>query len=328
MNPWTHGAVDAEQAQAFLLSHFGDDIRDVAFIGRGEWSVAYGFRRGNGSFVVRFGALDEDFRKDRLAVRFAAPTLPIPTVIDVGEAFGGFFAVSERASGGFLDELGGGQMRAMLPALFAALDAARAADLSGTTGYGTWGADGNAPHATWRAALLDIGNDHPGDRIHGWRERLAASPTGAAPFDEAHAALRELSAHCPEERYLIHSDLLNRNVLVAGDRISAVIDWGCALYGDFLYDVAWFTFWQPWYPAWQGIDFPRAVQAHYAAIGLEVPQFAERLRACQLHIGLAGQAYQAFTRRWADLEATARRTLEVAGVAGAGLRVMGDRVIG
>lgn len=305
------GSVTLQQATNFLLSRFGDEVRDGSFIGRGEWSVAYAFRRGDASYVVRFGALDEDFRKDSLAARFADPALPIPNIIDIGEAFGRHFAISERAAGGFLDELDLEQMRAMLPALFAALDAARAADLAGTTGFGIWGADGNAPHATWRDALLDIGNDRPGDRTHGWRERLAASPTGAGPFEEAYATLRDLSAHCPEERYLIHSDLLNRNVLVAEGRVSAVIDWGCSLYGDFLYDIAWFTFWQPWYPVWHPIDFPRAAKAHYMAIGLDVPRFAERLRVCQLHIGLAGQAYQAFTRRWADLEATARRTLEV-----------------
>ena len=50
-----------------------------------------------------------------------------------------------------------------------------------------------------------------------------------------------------QERHLIHSDLLNYNVLVADGRISAVIDWGCAMYGDFLYDLAWFEFWAPWY---------------------------------------------------------------------------------
>ncbi len=35
---------------------------------------------------------------------------------------------------------------------------------------------------------------------------------------------------------------------------SASSRWGTALagmYGDFLYDPAWFCFWQPWYPAWE-----------------------------------------------------------------------------
>ena len=65
-------------------------------------------------------------------------------------------------------------------------------------------------------------------------------------------------------------------------------------------------------PAWRGIDFRREAARHYASIGLAVPRFEERLTACQIHIGLAAQAYNAFKERWDALEETARRTLEVA----------------
>jgi hygromycin-B 4-O-kinase len=87
------------------------------------------------------------------------------------------------------------------------------------------------------------------------------------------------------------------------------------MYGDFLYDIAWFAFWSPWYRAWRGIDFAREAERHYQDIGLEAPYFAERMRCCQIHIGLAAQAYNAYKERWAALEETARRTLAVAGPA-------------
>jgi hygromycin-B 4-O-kinase len=205
-------------------------------------------------------------------------------------------------------------MRGTLPALFAALDAARQVDLPMSSGYGSWGADGNAPHASWRAALLAIAEDRPGERTHGWHERLKASPTGSEPFDEAFRLLDALIPDGAVERHLIHSDLLNFNVLVEEGRISAVIDWGCAMYGDFLYDLAWFEFWSPWNPAWRGIDFRDEAARRYASIGLIVPRFEERLTCCQIHIGLAAQAYNAFKERWDALEETARRTLEVARV--------------
>jgi hygromycin-B 4-O-kinase len=304
--------VSDPQAEAFLVERFGGGIGDVSSIGEGEWSRAYAFRRAGRDYIVRFSALEEDFAKDRLAARYGSRDLPIPRIVEMGAAFDGFYAISERAPGGYLDVLDRVQMRAVLPALSAALDAARLVDLSATVGYGIWGADGTAPHPTWRAALLDVVNDRPTDRTHGWRERLAASPTGSGPFDEAFGHLRSLVGACPEDRHLIHSDLLHYNVLVAGDRITAVIDWGCSMYGDFLYDVAWFAFWAPWYPAWQGIDFAREAARHYESIGLDVPHFEERLRCCQIHIGLMGQAYSAFKGRWADVDATARRTLEVA----------------
>jgi hygromycin-B 4-O-kinase len=304
--------LNAADAEAFLVARFGRGVSEVSPVGEGAWSRAYAFRSDGAEYIVRFSALDEDFHKDRIAADYSSRDLPIPAVVEIGEARGGFFAISERASGGFLDDLDKDQMRAMLPAIFAALDAARRVDLSETTGYGGWGADGNAPHHSWRAALLTIGKYEPGERTQGWQERLVASPTGSRPFDEALARLDALIPDVAEERHLIHSDLLNYNVLVADARISAVIDWGCAMYGDFLYDLAWFEFWSPWYPAWRGIDFRSEAIRHYSSIGLSVPRFEERLTCCLIHIGLAAQAYNAFKERWDALEETARRTLEVA----------------
>jgi hygromycin-B 4-O-kinase len=306
--------LSAAAAERFLRKRYGQDVSDLTPIGHGEWSRAYAFRSGADELIVRFSALDEDFHKDRIAARFASSSLPIPEIVAMGALDGGYYAIARRARGGYLDDLDGAGMRATLPALLAALDAMREVDCVATTGYGTWGADGEAPPASWRAALLAIADDQPGDRTHGWRERLADSPTGNGPFAAGLERLRALVEVCPEARHLIHGDLLNYNVLVADGRISAVIDWGCAMYGDFLYDLAWLVFWAPWYPAWDGIDFEAEAAAHYAAIGLEVPNFAKRLRCYQIHIGLDSQAYNAFRERWDRLADAAARTREVAGI--------------
>ena len=306
------GGVRDAQAAAFLVARFGAEAGVVVRVGRGEWSTAYAFRWTGKDYIVRFSALVEDFAKDHRVATYRSRALPIPRVIEVGEAFGGFYAISERAHGAYLDTLGSAQLRAVLPALFTALDAVRRIDLSAAVGYGLWGADGAGSYPTWRAALLDVGTDPPTSRTHGWRDRLAASPMGPGAFEEALGSLPSLVAVCPEERQLIHSDLLNYNVLVTGERISAVLDWGCAMYGDFLYDLAWFCFWAPWYPAWADIDFQQEAVRHYEATGVEVSHFAERLRCYQVHIGLAAQAYNAFRSRWTELDATGRRTLAIA----------------
>jgi hygromycin-B 4-O-kinase len=49
-----------------------------------------------------------------------------------------------------------------------------------------------------------------------------------------------------------------RASLAAVGRITAVLDWLDAQYGDFLYDVAWLDFWS------SGFAFPERCVAHYA----------------------------------------------------------------
>lgn len=305
--------METAEAHAFLNQRYGSSIVSVTALAEGEWSSAFVFRLADAEYVARFSDSREDFDKDRRAAGHRAPELPVPQVIEIGESYEGFYAISERLAGEYLDNLTHERMLALLPSLLSTLDAARGVDLADTSGYGRWDASGNAPHHTWRDALLDVvSGPAPINRTHEWRERLDRSPTGASPFDEAFAVLGELTAHVPNERHLIHSDLLHYNVLVSDDRISAVLDWGNSMYGDFLYDVAWLCFWSPWYPEWQSIDFRQQAVAHFAAIDLDVPRFEERLRCCQIHIGLDGQAYCAFGERWHDLDAIATRTLAIA----------------
>jgi hygromycin-B 4-O-kinase len=202
-------------------------------------------------------------------------------------------------------------MRAVLPSLFAALDAMRAVDLSRVSGYGGWRADGRTQAPTWRARLLGVGTD-PGTRgAKSTREMLAGIPIGLSSFEAGYARMRDLVGFCPEERHLIHDDLINYNVLVVGDRISAVLDWGSSTYGDFLYDLAKLVFYQPWYPAWLAIDFAAEARAHYERIGVAVPHFDERVLCYALRIGIGDMGYNAYRKRPQRIADNAARVVQL-----------------
>lgn len=304
--------INLKQANEFLISHFGEEIIGVEPVGRGLWSQAFFFRRANNDYVLRFGNEGESYEKDRIVSRYSSEKLLIPVVVEIGNVLGHYFAISKRSYGTMIDELKQGEMEKIIPAIIDMLDALRRADVSGTIGYGHWGKNEAGQYTSWKDFLLAVGTDDPKNKIYGWRASLQASPQGIESFDEIAYKLKVLAEKSYEGRHLVHTDLLYYNVLSAGGKISAVIDWGNAIYGDFLYDLANFTFWAPLQPAIQKIDWAAKVKQYFTEKGIEILNFENRLHACELHIGLAGMAWNAHTKNWKELEATTKRAKSLA----------------
>jgi hygromycin-B 4-O-kinase len=298
-------------AQSFIRGHYGDRASPLKPLGGGAWSKAYALLLDGKEVVARFGAHGDDYSKEQVMSVYSSAQLPIPNVLEVGEAPGGFFAVSERAHGEFLDELSEANMRAVLPSLLSALDAVQEVDVSGTTGYGHWTPAGKAPHSTWPEALLDIAVDRNGGRIQGWRRALESSPTGAKPFDNAFDVLRELTSDLPAERHVIYADWMYHNVLVDHGHINAVVDWGSSKYGDHLYDAAWLLFCWSWSPQLSAIDIRHELDRHWVAQGFVPDDLDHRLLAYQIHIGLGAQAHNALLGRSDAVAFSAEQTMKL-----------------
>ena len=304
--------IQIEQAIEFLTAHFGKDVVDVEIVGKGLWSQSFFFRRANADYVLRFGNEGESYEKDRIASKYSSNNLPIPTITETGTALGLYFAISERASGTMIDELEQNEMDKMISTILEMLNAIREANISATTGYGHWDKNEAGQYSSWQKFLLAVGTDDPKSKIHGWRASLESSPQGNKLFDQITHKLKILAEKCYAGRHLIHTDLLHFNVLAENNKISAVIDWGNAMYGDFLYDLANFTFWAPLHPAIQKIDWKAKAREYFIEKGIEIQDFEKRLHLCELHIGLAGMAWNAHNTNWKELEATSKRIMDLA----------------
>lgn len=301
-----------DHVSEFKTQYSTEPISDVVALSGGEWSQAFAFRQDGQDYVVRFSQSENDFLIDKFANRFSSNNLPIPKIIELGTAFDGYYAISERAYGTMIDDLDKASMERIIPSLFATLDAIRTADISGTTGYGMLDVHGNGARKSWKEFLLGVAADEPNRKVHGWREGLQTSPLGDGPFDEAYAVLVDLVQDLPEVRHLIHNDLMHFNVLTNNGKITAVFDWSNAAYGDFLYDLAQLVFWGPLYEPIKGIDWETLAKAHYQEIGLEIPDFERRLQCCLINMGLDAQTYYGFKRNWEWLKLVVDRTLEIA----------------
>jgi hygromycin-B 4-O-kinase len=303
--------VSAHDTLSFLQEKLGTDISDLTLLSGGDWSQAYSFVHRQKKYVLRWCYSSETFEKDTLASAYRRETMPIPIITDSGIHDEIYFAISEFVQGQFIETLTPDELEKTLPALLNLFDALRATDLTGTSGYGGWDKNGVGSHKSWKDYLLDVKSDDEEDFAYGWYRDLANSSIGTHIFDQLYSQFDALVAFCPEGRELIHSDLLNSNLLVADAKISGVIDWQCSLYGDSLYDVAWLMFCTLWFPQFTAVQLNQKLMAHFESTTTNVSHLNERLLCYQLHIGLGSIRYNAFKKDWKLVQDVADYTLKI-----------------
>lgn len=292
-----------EVVQQFVLQKFPDAV-DIQSLAKGGHAHAYSYCLNGKNFVIRFSPHNEDFVKDKFLNKFNSHKLPMPKVHDAGEAFGGYYAVSDRATGIMLDDLSTDQIRLTIPSLLEILDALRTLDISTTVGYGSIDAQGNGVNSSWQEHLLWSLTDNENRRSYGWTNKIENSEYDLSIFNRGLAIFKELIKKLPSDRSLIHYDLLNQNVFCNENEITAIFDWGCATYGDPVFELASFTFWAPLLNGYRDFDWKDIFKSHFAEIGVDVPNFDERLLAYELFIGLDHIIYNAHIEDWENFEQT------------------------
>jgi hygromycin-B 4-O-kinase len=307
-------SISPAEVEQFLQEKYGSGIADITQIDAGEWSLAFAFVHEGARNVIRWSDVADNFARDAVAARFTSEALPVPPITEFGRGLHKFFAISPFAAGNYLEAVSPAELENTLPSLLKMFRALRALDLSGTTGFGFWHKDGKGSHDSWKAFLLDDKNAAEGSLIKGWKAHLDASSMGVDAYRELWRTFVPLVERCPEERSLVHSDLLNRNVLTSSGNITAVLDWGSSFYGDALYDIAWFTFYEPWYPPFHDVQVSRRLLEDFKADPLtNTADIDARLMCYQLDIGIGSIAYNAFKKDWKNAQEAASYTLKLLG---------------
>ncbi|MEZ5380860.1 MAG: phosphotransferase [Microthrixaceae bacterium] len=298
--------------ERFLAEHHGAPIAELEPLTGGFWSNAFGYRVGDRRLVLRIGADSAGFEMDRAARSFDRPGLPVPEVLAVGEALGRCYAISVRHTGRFLELVDATEAERAGPAILAMLGALRS--VGGNPWPVPWGQAGAPASGAWHTWLHQGLTDDPGRRVSGWRSRLRNDPQLDRLFRACRSEIDQLASACPQRSDLVHGDLLHQNVLVSNDasRVTAVFSWKCSTLGDFLYDVAWCTFWGPWHPGIAAADvWGRISTLTDGADPDLMVDAAVRHRCYLLHIGATHLAWNAWTNNEAELGAMADRLSQV-----------------
>jgi len=307
-------ALTSEEVGAFLVQRHGGPVTSVEVLSGGFWSSAFAYRVDDRELVARFGPIRAGFEADQMAMAFDGPDLPVPAVLEIGDAFGGAYAISVRHHGRFLETVREDEASVAGPTLLRLLAAlhAVAAPPGGPVAPQPSGATAGS---TWRRWIVDALVDDPSRPVHGWRAALAEDAGLDRLFRSCESRIHDLVESCPERRDVVHGDLLHGNVLISEDaaRVDAVFSWKCSTRGDFLYDTAWCTFWGPWHPGIAAADVWRRILAAPWALADPgaLADAALRHHCYELQIGATHLGWNAWTGNAAELEATAAHTAMV-----------------
>lgn len=279
--------VDSERVLALLGQHFSTPISDLVVVEGGQVARTFAFRSGALEYIIRFNhdrMLNSNFPKEAYLMRkFVGTGIPLAPILHVGRMGELHFAISRKMPGQMLETLTPQEVRNLLPQLLDILATIHSIDVSDTHGYGGFGDKGEGHFSTWSDSLRMVAREEADNDYFGkWYRLFDETFLERDLYNDLYQRMCELLQYCPEDRYLIYRSLSLRNVLAQDGKITALLDWLDASYGDFVYDIAALDFWSSW------LGMREAFQEYYQQRHWELPFYEERLLCYECHHALGG----------------------------------------
>jgi hygromycin-B 4-O-kinase len=288
--------LEQERVISLLASTMGEPIADLEVMHGGQIAQVFAFTAASGAYIVRFNTeqMAGNLAKEAYIASLAGPAVPIPRILHMGRFEDLEFAVSERVPGLPLDKLSPDEYTLVIPSLIETLWAIHRVDVSTGSGYGYFDATGRGGHSSWREFLASVIEEQPEGSFYGkWHALFEDTFLEREVFDTVYQHMLRLLDYCPEERHLVHADYGWGNVIAQDGQVTGVLDWANAIFGDFIFDIAWLALWSPAdHNRWQD-----ALRQDYLRHVVTLPHYAERLLCYQYNIALDSMRFYARTHQ-------------------------------
>lgn len=273
--------IDPKNVMEFLTRYFNGNIVNLVSLKGGEMSQAFSFSTDLGDFVIRVNKERGSYDKDLYAYKhFDKNLIPMPEMIEIGSLGERlFYAISKKSSGKNLDEWDDDAILGLLPQLFGILDVIHAQKIPESE-FGYWDGKGEAYSRSWKEFIL-----LKDDELRRGDELTDDSFLEMDVVNRVDNVFKGLVKYLPEEKCLVHGDYGFNNIITDGRKITGVLDWGEGMYGDFMYDVSWLSFWS------SNIPYGKLIKKHYMEIEKRVEKYDERLLCYEICIGMGALGF-------------------------------------
>jgi hygromycin-B 4-O-kinase len=307
--------IEQEQILVLLGQHFSGPIINLEPLEGGQVARTFAFRSGEQDYILRLNSVDHmpiSFAKEALLARtIASPQIPIPAVMQVGQWQHFYFAISHRVAGQMVTKLPVQEVEQLLPEVIAILYAIHQVDVRQQKNFGIFNEQGVGLYPDWRSYLRQVMEEEEWDYFGKWHHMFEDTFLERDFYEGLFERMVRLLDFCPPSinrgatRYLVHGNYSLRNILESEGKITGVVDWLDAQYGDFVYDIAGLDFWIP------GLDMCERCQRYYQEREGTIPFYEERVLCYEYYTALSAmrffakkgdeQAYQWSRRRILEL---------------------------
>ena len=228
-----------DEIRAMISSHY-PEASQVRGLTGGLASQTFAFEANGQSYVLKTGTRKEVHEKEQLVYIRYHQMLPLRRAILINASEGQPpYAIYDFIEGVKMFDLNSQELVDIVPSVLEVLSILKSIEVSDEVGYGRFDSTGKAPYPSWGDFVEAIYNED----IYSWSE-VEKKGLDAGVID---AAIRKLKRGIENikitKKQLIHGDLGSFNLIAERGHVAGIIDWSLAMYGDHLYDIANFMFW-------------------------------------------------------------------------------------
>lgn len=275
---------------ALLNEHFLLPVTDLVPVEGGSIARTFAFHTGSQDYIIRFNLdkmLTSNFPKEAyLWQKLASTQIPMPPVLWVGRLDDLHFEISRRMPGKTLLQHRPEELKQLFPQIMETLNNIHHVDVSDTQGYGVFDDQGKGMDSGWHKFLKKVAQEEVEQDYFGkWHHMFEDTFLERDRFEHIYQHMLHLLNFCPEERYLVHGSISLNNMLASNGKLTAVLDWIDARYGDFVYDIAILDYWSP------GLRVRERFLEYYQKRQFTVPRYEERILCYQCYTTLGAMRF-------------------------------------
>jgi hygromycin-B 4-O-kinase len=280
--------VDKAAVARILEDYTGFPPREITLMSTGQISSTFQCLVRDETLLVQFnqanmssGVTKERFFRDRLQ----SVGVPLREVIQDGTYQGLKYTIAKKSRGNGLTSLPPAEFVSVLPAVYDILLAISSVDMTGTQGYGGFNESGFGPDETWQMYLSKIRDEEPGQFFGNWHEMFDTTFLEKDRFEAYYSQMMRHINFIPVPRLLVHGAFGYDNVLIENGKVTAVLDWQDAKFGDPLFDIAYLDFWL------SSFNLLESYKTYCAEHGIHYSDYRDRVLASKYYNALSAMLF-------------------------------------